>query len=724
MKSFELLSKIALTMVNANGFSEQINCILEIVGEFIDVSRCYIFLDDRDSTKTSNTFEWCNDGIEPQIEELQAIPYEIIPSWRKMLVEEGRIYSEDIFELPKDVVKILAPQNILSLIIYPLYINNKIQGFIGFDECEQNRKWSDMELNLLKTISGIISNLYEREFIKNKLANEKKDFESLFNTIDDLMIIGDLEGNILHVNNAVKDKLGYSFAELKQMTILDLHPEDQKAEAKRILSAMFAGEQESCPLELITKNDRRFPVETRIWFGNWNEQDCIYGISKDLSREHEALEKFTKLFESNPALMAVSTMPDRKFIEVNTAFLKRLGYTKHEIIGKTSSELDLFVDPKMNDKIKEELQFSGKVLNIEMQIRCKDGKYIDGLFSGEILSSYKKSYFLSVVVDITKQKNLQSLYNAQMIRLSNIIESANLGTWEWNIQTGEMNLNERWAQIIGYKLEELSPIDFSTWQKYTHADDSKKIKTVLQQHFNGKVSSFNIEYQMKHKNGCWIWVHDRGKVIKWDNAGNPLKMFGIHSDITEKKKMENKIREISIRDPLTNLYNRRYIFSRVKKELEKLKRDREHFSISIIDLDHFKRVNDIYGHLAGDKILSDFSDLLRENLRTYDLVGRYGGEEFVLTQFNFNKKIGARRVLEILNIVRDTEFQYEGNKIKLTFSCGISDTLDIKTGAITIEKMLKLADKRLYLAKNTGRNTIVYDDNSTVNEIELLAQVD
>jgi len=127
----ELLSEIALTLNAINAFENKIKPILQKVGEHTEVSRVYVFENSPDGQNTSNTFEWCNKDVAPQIEELQDIPYEVIPSWKEILLNESRVYSENIVELPEDVRAILEPQNIRSIIVYPLYVKECFFGFIG-----------------------------------------------------------------------------------------------------------------------------------------------------------------------------------------------------------------------------------------------------------------------------------------------------------------------------------------------------------------------------------------------------------------------------------------------------------------------------------------------------------------------------------------------------------------------------------------------------------------
>lgn len=128
-------------------------------------------------------------------------------------------------------------------------------------------------------------------------------------------------------------------------------------------------------------------------------------------------------------------------------------------------------------------------------------------------------------------------------RFKSILEGTNSGTWEWNIETGETIFNERWAEIIGYTLEELDPISIDTWFKLAHPDDLRESNRKLNLCFDKKVTYYEIETRMKHKNGHWVWVHDKGKIFEWTKDGKPLMMCGTHQDITERKQSERSLEE-------------------------------------------------------------------------------------------------------------------------------------------------------------------------------------
>jgi PAS domain S-box-containing protein len=177
---------------------------------------------------------------------------------------------------------------------------------------------------------------------------------------------------------------------------------------------MFKGERESCPLPLQCKNGALVPVETRVWFGKWNGEHCLFGICKNLSAEQEAQQRFERLFRNNPSLIALSTLPDRRLMDVNDAFLATLGYSREDVIGHTTAECGVFAFPEQQATVFEQFMQASNQTGVEMQVRCKDGTLLDGLFFGEVISNQGQQYYLSVMTDITARKHAEK----ELARLS------------------------------------------------------------------------------------------------------------------------------------------------------------------------------------------------------------------------------------------------------------------------------------------------------------------
>jgi PAS domain S-box-containing protein len=139
---------------------------------------------------------------------------------------------------------------------------------------------------------------------------------------------------------------------------------------------------------------------------------------------------------------------------------------------------------------------------------------------------------------VQQRETVQKKLQAEQERLAGILRGTNAGTWEWNIQTGETVFNERWAEIIGYTLEEISPVSIKTWEQFCHPEDMRVSGELLQKHFQKELDYYEFEARMRHKDGRWVWVLDRGRVVSWTEEGKPLMMMGTNQDITTRKQAE------------------------------------------------------------------------------------------------------------------------------------------------------------------------------------------
>lgn len=265
-------------------------------------------------------------------------------------------------------------------------------------------------INELKHLNTIKERVQSEEL----LLNSEENFHAFFETIDEMIFIINKKGIVFHTNVAVLRKLGYTQKELYKMNVVDILADEKKFKSENIFSEMIAGKRSSCFVSLITKNGTIIPTETLVWFGKWDGKDCVFGVSKDLTIQQAAFDKFYKMFNNNPALMAVINIADKKFIDVNNAFLNKLGFTREEILGKTSKELKLFIE---NDKLTEVVNLlpkEEKIKNIELKIRKKNGQIMDGLFSSEIIDNQIEKSFLTVVTDITEQKQVEEELHRQI----------------------------------------------------------------------------------------------------------------------------------------------------------------------------------------------------------------------------------------------------------------------------------------------------------------------
>lgn len=356
-------------------------------------------------------------------------------------------------------------------------------------------------------------------------------------------------------------------------------------------------------------------------------------------------------------------------------------------------------------------EYEEKRAQFEHRIRRRDGavRHIVVRFAVINDESGRPVKAIGVNQDITLRKQAEQEMATQGRRLSDIIRGTNVGTWEWNIRTGETIFNERWADIIGYSLAELSPTSIETWFRFAHPDDVKASDELLKRHLQGDLEYFDCEARMKHKDGHWVWVLVRGKVSAWAEDGKPLFMSGTHQDITEKKRAEQQIHHLATHDMLTNLPSLRLAKDRIALAVSIAKRKRLLSAVLFIDLDGFKGVNDRFGHDAGDALLRETAKRLKGCVREVDTVARFAGDEFlvILTELKAREDAGlvAGKIVEAVR----APFSYLGNEIRVGASVGIS-VCDLSCAGVDIDRIIKKADEAMYRIKKSGKNDFAYAD--------------
>jgi PAS domain S-box-containing protein len=308
-----------------------------------------------------------------------------------------------------------------------------IERELRMDTWPNGPRWLWSRYNIMRDAQGTPESVifFAHDITDQKRAEEavrdsETNFRTFFESMTDMLIVCSPEGRILFTNPAVGRTLGYGDGELADMRLVDLHPADVRREAEDIFAAMLHGEREECPLPLECKDGGIVPVETRAWLGRWNGNDCVFGVIKNLSTEREAQQRFERLFRNNPALMAVTSVPDERFVDVNSTFMRTLGYSAEEVIGRTADELGLFTRPEQRMAASQRLSAEGRLTEVELQMRCKDGTTRDGLFSGEVIINQGKQYFLTVMVDITEHKLAQQLAIQSDQRYRILLESTPL----------------------------------------------------------------------------------------------------------------------------------------------------------------------------------------------------------------------------------------------------------------------------------------------------------
>lgn len=359
-----------------------------------------------------------------------------------------------------------------------------------------------------------------------------------FDLIDDFVFLVGHDQRILYCNDAVIRKLHYSREEVSKMNVLDFHPESQREQAAQIISAMLQGTEKFCPIPLIDKSENKVPVETRVSLMQVEGETLIFIVSKDLTMQVEVegmlksqQDKFYTVFHDNPNLMALSDISSGEYIEVNQAFLSFVGRKREDVIGKKSSDLGL-MPPEIRKKIMEVLNKKKFLKDIELEIPDSDNRKRKMLFHASIIAQKPRDILLTVAVDISEKENLNDALKDSERKWHFALGGADLGIWDWNTETNEVFLSTRWKSMLGYEEEDISA-NVSEWASRIHPEDKEKTMANLNRLLTGKKSTYEDRHRLLCKNGQYKWILDKGKILSRNDKGEPLRIIGTHTDISQ-----------------------------------------------------------------------------------------------------------------------------------------------------------------------------------------------
>ena len=227
-------------------------------------------------------------------------------------------------------------------------------------------------------------------------------------------------------------------------------------------------------------------------------------------------------------------------VYVNQRFCDISGYAQEELIGQNHRIVSSGIHgPAFYQDLWQTI-VSGRVWHGQICNRHKDGSHywVDATVVPLLGADGLVESYIAIRTDITERKTAERGLARERKSLQNIIEGTQVGTWEWNVETGQTAFNERWAQIVGHSLAELGDTTIDTWARFGHPDDLQASGLALQRHFDGATEAYECEARMRHRNGHWVWVLSRGKLFSRAADGRPRWMAGTHLDITERKQAE------------------------------------------------------------------------------------------------------------------------------------------------------------------------------------------
>jgi two-component system, sensor histidine kinase and response regulator len=443
-KIFErLLLELSSQFVNltADKFDDILNLSIERVGKFCNIDRTYIFMWNEEQDILTNTHEWCNSGIQPQIEYLQALPCGEIPQWMTHLKTFNPINIYDVSKLSDEwkVEKgLLEAQDVKSLFVVPIISKQRLIGFVGFDSVRKNREWQDYEVKILKVFADLIYNAFERKNAEINLIESRQMLRNILDTIKVRVFWKDLELNYLGCNQSFAYDAGFDSTEEivgkndYQMPWTGEAKNYQEDDKKVINSGKpllnFEEEQTDA------RGRKKWLLTSKIPLRDAHGVVIgMLGTYQDITEQKQAdialkaSEKKYRILTEN-AFDGIYLLENEQFMYVNQRFCEITGFSEEEILSKGFSMWELLTpESKIIVEERKQARYENKEIPgiYELKIRSHTGELRDIEISTTPLGGMEKVLILGIMRDITERKNNEALRNEVAIANQTVLFKQN-----------------------------------------------------------------------------------------------------------------------------------------------------------------------------------------------------------------------------------------------------------------------------------------------------------
>ena len=564
-------------------------------------------------------------------------------------------------------------------------------------------------------ITGIVLDMTAQRQAEAVLATENRFIAAVLDTVGALVIVLDRQGRVVRCNSECERVSGYRADELVGAPIWTrLLPEDEQRSVQAVFEELLAGNFPNC---CENRWLHRQGTERLIAWSNTalldehGEVEFVIGTGIDITERHrmeQALKdseaRYRLLFNSGyDAIMVHGAVPGElpgAFIEVNHLACERLGYSREEFRRLTPADIDVDCPPEAYQEIARQLETRGHAL-FERVHRARDGRHIPVEINTHAFRLHGQPVALSIARDITERKLAEAALRESEARLREITSELGDGIYVLD-RNGNLDFMNRAAErMLGWSEQELlgqnaheifhfqkpdgTPVPVCECPVY-QAMHSGETYHVLEDWFTRKSGElFPVSFVAAP-------LHREGEIIG---------SVAAFQDITARKVAEERIRYMAHHDMLTGLPNRALLNDRLEQVLAVARRRRHSFALLFLDLDHFKEINDTFGHDVGDSLLRQVAGLLKDCVRETDTIARMGGDEFVLLLSELRGPDDAEIIADKVVSTLDRPVENSGQISRIAASVGIAVYPDDGDDAQTL---IKHADAAMYQVKETGRN--------------------
>lgn len=528
---------------------------------------------------------------------------------------------------------------------------------------------------------------------------KKQQFASnLIDSLNDSIFVHKFDGSFIYVNEAASANSGYSKEELLHMRVQDLDYHDEKSGSevyeeniKNVDEQLEKNERAVFETFHKNKNGTVTPLEIVCRVIQDGKDKYLVSIARDITHlktVYKNLEisenKYRNLVE-NSQIGIFNTKINGEILYINSFLKKIMGYDSQDDIYKQNI-INAYKDSLQRERFIERLKRDGMVDKAELKLLTKNGEER----SVQVSAHIENNIISGICTDVTESKKAIE----EITKLSRAMEEIDDLIMITDRAGRFTYVNDAYVRHTGFSREESIGKSASILKSGMHESDYyQKMWDVIR---SGNV--FRGLIINRKKDGELYYEEKTISPIKNDD-GIVTSYVSTGKDITQRIMMEKDLEKLATTDKLTGIYNRHKFEEIYKTEIERVLRYENSLTLIMFDIDHFKKVNDTYGHDVGDSVIKNIVDVVNKNIRTTDIFVRWGGEEFIILCPETDSSSASTLAEKLRSAIEATQFDKVG---RVTCSFGVAIYSNKESG----DNLIKRSDDALYMAKNQGRNRV------------------
>jgi diguanylate cyclase (GGDEF)-like protein/PAS domain S-box-containing protein len=538
-------------------------------------------------------------------------------------------------------------------------------------------------------------------------------------------------GKFVYVSELYQKLSGYTDTELiGTYSLNNIYPDDREMVREKAIKCLKGESFETYEYRFIKKNDEVMRVLETITPIVYDNDRATLGSFMDITERHRMEEALHQSEEKYRTF--IETIQDGyyetdlsgKYTFVNDVICDHLKYSKEELIGTDNRQYQNEVNAKKTYQVFKEVYITGNpVKAFEMKMirkddttqisevsislirntegnpiafRCISRDITEQKQMEETIREYGEKY-KTVITDITERHRMEKALRQSEEKYRTILESIQEGYFEIDITGKYTFFNDSMCRIHGYSKEELMGMNH---RQHTDKETKKKLFQVFNKVYNTGEPAKGVDWQIIRKDGTKRYIESSISLQK-DSSDKPIGFRGIVRDVTERKRAEERIQYLATHDALTGLPNRLMFGQLINHAIQAARRYQRQLAVFFIDLDRFKAINDSLGHEAGDQLLQEIAKRFKKSLRAVDVVGRLGGDEFIMLIEEMDELSQIENVAHKILSTAIQPIVLLGEECRVTASIGIS--IYPRDGEDE-QALMKNADMAMYVAKEEGKN--------------------